>query len=566
MDKKNCQNCKQDFLIAPEDFIFYEKIKVPAPTFCPECRRQRRLAWMNLLNLYKRDCDLCKKSFVSMYAPEAPYVVYCPKCWWSDNWDWRDYGRGFDESRNFFEQFDDLLKSTPLCGLSINTATTPGSPYNNHAQDLKNCYLTFLTSFNENAVYGVLVTRDKDVFDCSMVMDCESCYDSMNLFKSNGCIGTRGNIRFCLNVWFSRDCDNCTECIGCTNLRNKSYCIFNKQYSKEDYFRIKEKINLGSWQQHTELKKQAEDFWLTQPPKPTYDDHSVDYTGSYVFESKNCKECFDVTGAQDSKYLLMMYNEPTKDTYDVSSWGGNLSLSYEGNVIGEQASNMRFTQETGIGSFDIEYAKLVFGTSHAFGCVSVRKGKYVILNKEYTEQDYMILRKKIIEQMSSMPYKSAEGHVYKYGEFFPMQISPFPYDKTIAQFFNPLTEEQIHTRQLVFGGFDVNTYQVTLKASDLSDNINDVPDTILTDVIECNECAKGYRIIESELSYLRKMKLPIPRQCPFCRIYKKFNVWVDNMHLKTRVCGKCASEFFTHYSEDRAPIVYCKTCYQSEFL
>ncbi len=30
---KNCQNCKKDFIIEPEDFNFYEKIKVPAPTF-----------------------------------------------------------------------------------------------------------------------------------------------------------------------------------------------------------------------------------------------------------------------------------------------------------------------------------------------------------------------------------------------------------------------------------------------------------------------------------------------------------------------------------------------------
>jgi hypothetical protein len=33
---KICQNCKDEFEIEPEDFKFYEKIKVPSPTFCPE--------------------------------------------------------------------------------------------------------------------------------------------------------------------------------------------------------------------------------------------------------------------------------------------------------------------------------------------------------------------------------------------------------------------------------------------------------------------------------------------------------------------------------------------------
>jgi len=30
---KICQNCKKEFIIEPEDFEFYEKIKVPTPTF-----------------------------------------------------------------------------------------------------------------------------------------------------------------------------------------------------------------------------------------------------------------------------------------------------------------------------------------------------------------------------------------------------------------------------------------------------------------------------------------------------------------------------------------------------
>lgn len=36
-ETKTCQNCKTRFTIEPEDFVFYEKIGVPAPTFCPEC-------------------------------------------------------------------------------------------------------------------------------------------------------------------------------------------------------------------------------------------------------------------------------------------------------------------------------------------------------------------------------------------------------------------------------------------------------------------------------------------------------------------------------------------------
>ena len=54
---KNCQNCKQDFVIESEDFSFYEKMKVPPPTFCPDCRLARRLIWRNERTFYKRICD-----------------------------------------------------------------------------------------------------------------------------------------------------------------------------------------------------------------------------------------------------------------------------------------------------------------------------------------------------------------------------------------------------------------------------------------------------------------------------------------------------------------------------
>ena len=35
---------------------------------------------------------------------------------------------------------------------------------------------------------------------------------------------------------------NCSDCFGCVGIKNKQYCILNKQYSKEEYFELVEKI------------------------------------------------------------------------------------------------------------------------------------------------------------------------------------------------------------------------------------------------------------------------------------------------------------------------------------
>ncbi|HWA31977.1 MAG TPA: hypothetical protein VG694_00790, partial [Candidatus Paceibacterota bacterium] len=53
-ETRSCQNCKTSFVIEPEDFNFYEKIKVPPPTFCATWSHQRRFAWRNTHNLYRR--------------------------------------------------------------------------------------------------------------------------------------------------------------------------------------------------------------------------------------------------------------------------------------------------------------------------------------------------------------------------------------------------------------------------------------------------------------------------------------------------------------------------------
>ena len=94
-----CQNCKQNFVIEPEDFAFYEKIKVPAPTFCPECRMVRRMLWRNERALYKRKCDATGKDIISIYSQDKPLKVYDQKYWWSDNWDPMEYGRDYDFSK-----------------------------------------------------------------------------------------------------------------------------------------------------------------------------------------------------------------------------------------------------------------------------------------------------------------------------------------------------------------------------------------------------------------------------------------------------------------------------------
>ncbi|MEA3399065.1 MAG: hypothetical protein U9R00_00965 [Patescibacteria group bacterium] len=112
-ETKNCQNCKKDFTIETNDFNFYKKIDVPAPTFCPECREQRRMAHRNI-DFFLRKCDLCNENSISIWHPNIKgYKFYCNECWNSDKWNSLDYGMEFDFNKSFFEQYEELYKKVP---------------------------------------------------------------------------------------------------------------------------------------------------------------------------------------------------------------------------------------------------------------------------------------------------------------------------------------------------------------------------------------------------------------------------------------------------------------------
>ncbi|MFZ3015981.1 MAG: hypothetical protein WA101_03260 [Minisyncoccia bacterium] len=139
-ETKNCQNCKKDFIIEPEDFNFYEKIKVPPPTFCPECRMIRRMAYRNERTLFKRSCDFCKRNIISIYPSNAIFPIYCKECWYSDKWEATEYGRDYDFSRPFFEQLKELFFSVPH--LAIWQRNVINSEFSNMIGECRNVYLS----------------------------------------------------------------------------------------------------------------------------------------------------------------------------------------------------------------------------------------------------------------------------------------------------------------------------------------------------------------------------------------------------------------------------------------
>ena len=105
---KNCQNCKKDFTIEPDDFFYYQKIGVLPPKICSDCRAQLRLCFRNTNCFYKSLCANCKKDTFSVFSSNKDNLNWCLDCWWSDDLDGKKYAIDFDLNKSFFDQFNEL--------------------------------------------------------------------------------------------------------------------------------------------------------------------------------------------------------------------------------------------------------------------------------------------------------------------------------------------------------------------------------------------------------------------------------------------------------------------------
>ena len=108
-ETKVCQNCKQDFVIEPDDFAFYEKMKVPAPTFCWKCRFQRRMSYRNERKAFFNISLKTGKKIFSLYSKQSKIPVYSDDEWREDDWDAMLYGVDYNFSKPFLSSFMSFL-------------------------------------------------------------------------------------------------------------------------------------------------------------------------------------------------------------------------------------------------------------------------------------------------------------------------------------------------------------------------------------------------------------------------------------------------------------------------
>ncbi len=194
-----------------------------------------------ILNKYAFDIKLPRKVY-DYITNEETYTdfdnakVFITK----DNMEKLDSTKGFMLEKKDFKSLDEIIMTWE----NINSITT------------NRCY---------NSTY---VSKSDTIYDSSYVYNSSNCSNSKNIVFCDGCTKSEyllasqrsGSCTFsirvddssnCSNSYsvicsnkisnsiFIQDCFNLDECIFCSHIANKKYCICNMQFEKDEYFTIK---------------------------------------------------------------------------------------------------------------------------------------------------------------------------------------------------------------------------------------------------------------------------------------------------------------------------------------
>ena len=180
-ETKVCRASGRPFSVTQQDMEAYAKLSpvvqgqrvtLPPPMLCPDERQRRRLAFRNERILYTAACSITGEPMISCYSPDKQFNV-CERKQWLE-FDNTQFGRKFDFSRPFFEQFRDLFQLTYKANVA-HDGEMVNSMYTHFCGWLKNGYLSFDIGASEDILYSVWLVWCKNCVDCLYCSKCELC-------------------------------------------------------------------------------------------------------------------------------------------------------------------------------------------------------------------------------------------------------------------------------------------------------------------------------------------------------------------------------------------------------
>lgn len=229
--------------------------------------------------------------------------------------------------------------------------------------------------------------------DSDYAVESELCYESVDPFKAFNC----DYLEYCDNI---RDSDYCYRCsgnnlFGCVNLKNKSFCIFNRQLTESEYNeKVKRLKALPPEKILTIVDDLKKRFPLTQTIAA---ENENAFYGNYIHFNKNCYLCFDAAHDENCAYIYDSFN--CKTSYDLTYVALGTELTYQA-VDSGTLFNCNFIVHAN-NCQDSSYLFNCFNVKNSLGCVGLSNKEYCILNRQLAKDEYEKVSSQILSQINA---------------------------------------------------------------------------------------------------------------------------------------------------------------------
>jgi len=294
-------------------------------------------------------------------------------------------------SKEFFTELQRIILSQPKFPAVI--INCEACEFCNEVYDSKNLSYCFDTYSTTDSFYLFDSFMCATCGDCDYAVESELCYESVDPYKAFNC----EYLEYCDNIRDSAYCYRCSgnNLFGCANLKNKSFCIFNRQLTELEYNNKIKKLKLLPPEKIlTVVEDIKRHFPLTQTI--AQDNENTTY-GNYIHFDKNCYLCFDAAHDENCSYLYDSFN--CKTSYDLTYVAVGTELTYQA-VDSATLFNCNFC----IHASNCQDSSYLFNCSNAkncLGCVGLKNKEYCILNRQFTKEEYEKINNQIIAQLNT---------------------------------------------------------------------------------------------------------------------------------------------------------------------
>ncbi len=262
------------------------------------------------------DCKNCSNCFLCTNLRNKQYCIL------NKQYTKEEYERKMKEidlgsrqqMQKYQQEFEKLLKQAIYRNINnIKAENCIG----NDIKNSKDCYMSFRSlGDSENLRYCNSFHTIKDT------MDFHGGAGSQLVYHSTGIINA-SNIKFSivirtgLDLEYCIECSNCEHCFACFGLKNKKYCIFNKQYSESEYWHKVDKIKT----QMLKNEEYGEFFPVKKSPFP-YNETSASIEFPLSKEEILSKEWYYLEAEDEidiSKYEVLTPNQIPDNIKDVDN-------------------------------------------------------------------------------------------------------------------------------------------------------------------------------------------------------------------------------------------------------